>query len=563
MEKKILCPYCEGEISATARKCRHCGEWINKEDNASSTTTEIKNDNNNLSNSNVCTDAKGGDSRYTQLECSNINGIILIISLFLFIISAASFMASGEISGYMTSTFKSGRMEAIGAILSIPEWISGLVKCTAAMIIVYMFRKALILKSPYDLDIQKLCKYLAAWLCTIPISFIGTLCDYLDIDTTNLSIGIIGTLLSLIALVVYIICCIKLIKTGVSKYKVIGWSMVGSYAFVILGGIIAFFEVYTTIAILMFFVSFALECFVYCTIATLVCPQREQDIYYCKGLILLLTGLLVYCAFMCVDSSNSSYTAKSNYINGYEITQDIHVAPSNNSRNNTEITIKAGRVCSWDNFTNMYQFAHVDYSEGLDIGDNMVRYYEPAQDYVPERYINKNIFNQSTKKVRIYKDAPSSWKPKKSITLVPKSKSYIEMVKIKPIKIKDDRVVYVIDGNEDNSTYKRETSPMLDETVYEISIYSDSTPYVCYLYKGKEITYNMLDVTGNFINTSYDNFIIGDDGYCYVREYGDNTKYEYCTELSTVVGMYPSFELAGWINSNQMVINDIIFEVVE
>lgn len=22
------CPFCEGEVSATARKCRHCGEWL-------------------------------------------------------------------------------------------------------------------------------------------------------------------------------------------------------------------------------------------------------------------------------------------------------------------------------------------------------------------------------------------------------------------------------------------------------------------------------------------------------------------------------------------------------
>ena len=24
------CPYCEGDVSATARKCKHCGEWIAK-----------------------------------------------------------------------------------------------------------------------------------------------------------------------------------------------------------------------------------------------------------------------------------------------------------------------------------------------------------------------------------------------------------------------------------------------------------------------------------------------------------------------------------------------------
>ena len=28
MSETIPCPLCEGEISATAMKCRHCGEWI-------------------------------------------------------------------------------------------------------------------------------------------------------------------------------------------------------------------------------------------------------------------------------------------------------------------------------------------------------------------------------------------------------------------------------------------------------------------------------------------------------------------------------------------------------
>ena len=26
-----ICPYCESELSDTARKCKFCGEWVNKE----------------------------------------------------------------------------------------------------------------------------------------------------------------------------------------------------------------------------------------------------------------------------------------------------------------------------------------------------------------------------------------------------------------------------------------------------------------------------------------------------------------------------------------------------
>ena len=25
------CPYCGGEIAATAKKCKHCGKWIEKQ----------------------------------------------------------------------------------------------------------------------------------------------------------------------------------------------------------------------------------------------------------------------------------------------------------------------------------------------------------------------------------------------------------------------------------------------------------------------------------------------------------------------------------------------------
>lgn len=30
--ENILCPFCNGEIPANVKKCQHCGEWINKDD---------------------------------------------------------------------------------------------------------------------------------------------------------------------------------------------------------------------------------------------------------------------------------------------------------------------------------------------------------------------------------------------------------------------------------------------------------------------------------------------------------------------------------------------------
>ncbi len=30
--KITLCPYCNAEISSDAKKCKHCGEWVNKDE---------------------------------------------------------------------------------------------------------------------------------------------------------------------------------------------------------------------------------------------------------------------------------------------------------------------------------------------------------------------------------------------------------------------------------------------------------------------------------------------------------------------------------------------------
>ena len=39
MEEKKLCPYCGEEILAVAKKCKHCGEWLDKQ-NVTSKPTE-------------------------------------------------------------------------------------------------------------------------------------------------------------------------------------------------------------------------------------------------------------------------------------------------------------------------------------------------------------------------------------------------------------------------------------------------------------------------------------------------------------------------------------------
>jgi|SaaInlStandDraft_2_1057019.scaffolds.fasta_scaffold03424_7 hypothetical protein len=40
----MICPFCEGEIGATAKKCRHCGEWVVERDEAEETEEQVEAD---------------------------------------------------------------------------------------------------------------------------------------------------------------------------------------------------------------------------------------------------------------------------------------------------------------------------------------------------------------------------------------------------------------------------------------------------------------------------------------------------------------------------------------
>ena len=250
---------------------------------------------------------------------------------------------------------------------------------------------------------------------------------------------------------------------------------------------------------------------------------------------------------------------------GYEILKNIPVSLSENG-SNADMTIDAGKVCIKGDAPNLYSFMHVDCNEGIKIGEDYVAYIAPNQDSGgPDGYVKRSIFNDCAKRVDVYLGAPASWEPGKTVTLVPKVKSYIVKLTVKPIVVKDKDAVYVTDANEnqpDAETYKKVSTPMLDKVVYEISMYYDDGMSVIYAYDGIQVAANNLDDEGRFADPVRVGFKVDDEGHCFAKvESAQDVPYEPCKEMGAIVGEYPAISFVGWLSPTQMVLDDMVFDV--
>lgn len=166
-----------------------------------------------------------------------------------------------------------------------------------------------------------------------------------------------------------------------------------------------------------------------------------------NGIVWIVIALitLVGVAFYCFGSGTiNGQAAVQNEFRGaeteigYVITKDIAVSLSKAPNARTDMTIRAGRICLKNTSSpNTYGFELIDEKESITIGKDYVTYEAPNQDFVPDRYAQRSIFDQSAKKVTVYKSAPSSWEIGKTVTLIPRSKNEYGggKVTIKPVRI--------------------------------------------------------------------------------------------------------------------------------
>lgn len=231
-----------------------------------------------------------------------------------------------------------------------------------------------------------------------------------------------------------------------------------------------------------------------------------------------------------------------------------------------DMVVKAGRLCviEENNGEQTCSFQLIDCSESFFVSNDKVIYYEPSQDDAPERYIERSVFNSSTKKVNVYEAAPKSWKKGADVTLVPQmySNSYYTKAVVKPIVIKDKNAVYVETRGWGDSFEETRTS-MYNETVYRITLYDkQGEELLCsYVYRGAQLMKYNLDSKGEYLEDFASDLKVSDKGFCSANGSGDGAEYRPCSELSEVVGEYPSIGLVGWISATQMVIDDIVYKV--
>lgn len=245
---------------------------------------------------------------------------------------------------------------------------------------------------------------------------------------------------------------------------------------------------------------------------------------------------------------------------GYLITKDIKVTRSKAANARFDRTIKAGRV-ALKSEENQYYFELIDCSEYFILGKDLITYYEPNQDTAPKRYAKRSVFNQSAKKVTIYKSAPNSWQAGKSVTLVPRVKEYIKKLTIKPVIIKDQKAVYIC--NNFTGSDKNTKQSMYGKKVYEITYYTNEGASSCYCYNGSQLMKYNLDSDGEFLDDFASTLKIDNNGYCFAKGYEEDSSFKPCSELSVVVGEYPGIGFLGWISPTQVVLDDIVYDVVK
>ena len=333
MEQTRHCPYCDGEISLTARKCKHCGEWVEepKQNSEPAGREKFKFPGENRSISSQLSntfdnkktissteerpqteeETKNSSSQNVELPCSSFNSWILFIALFLFVFSSAVNYVTDDVAHYMNKSFHSGLLGFVAMLCELPKWSTALVSSICSCFILILFRLALVNKYPFDKKVQSLSKWIIIWIIFIPITIVFGLVE----DSDNLGVIFILLIVAIGFIVAMIVCALKFINMSELPFKKIGAVLLIYLVSEFLSGV---FEVtdMAIVPIVLKGVVYASECYIFCVMVSLLCGE-ESD--YFKFICLVVAAFIVYCNIECMDKVKVKHVTDDDK---YEISED-------------------------------------------------------------------------------------------------------------------------------------------------------------------------------------------------------------------------------------------------
>ncbi|MBO4874158.1 MAG: hypothetical protein J5542_02440 [Bacteroidales bacterium] len=216
MEETKRCPYCGEEILAVARKCKHCGEWLDKDN------SQEKNQNPSPDDNEINTPADS-DAKLLQQNIP-FSKTIIKIAMWVAIIGIFISMAHDILpNGSNVSEFlKGGRgvrfiAKSLLFVLSlVPIWISCVLEAIGAVVLLYSLKRAMsTLKKNFD----NLFNWLIITFCVMIV--LNIISGYTD--SWEMYLFIIP--LSLVPIIVQIILGVKISAAYKGDIKKLGLTM--------------------------------------------------------------------------------------------------------------------------------------------------------------------------------------------------------------------------------------------------------------------------------------------------------------------------------------------------
>jgi len=216
-----------------------------------------------------------------------------------------------------------------------------------------------------------------------------------------------------------------------------------------------------------------------------------------------------------------------------------------------------------NNHGKRYYFPLTDCTEGIEKNDLWAKYYQPALDEVPAQYIDMKEFEQATKDVTIYLQAPDSWQVGKTYVFEAENKwnpTNQPRVSITPIRITTDATLTTwedLTTPEDSSTVEKKIKvPIRGKVVFKVvSNYDNKIICTTYIYEDPEIE---LTISSDYGESSvYEKLEIDTNGKIFLKNINKKKK-KPITKLEAVRNI-PSLAFIGWLSADKMVVDSEVY----